>query len=121
MSLRVQQLNVTCETKTSDSVFVTLQVSIQYQVRSHWQRNGGQQPLQSAGRSAVKRSPDACAAAHMPEAAAPPLPCAFFWCIAQRVTWAPAAGGPQVVPSDLYDAFYKLTNPRWGMARPSWR
>lgn len=32
LSLRVQQLNVSCETKTKDNVFVTLVVSIQYQV-----------------------------------------------------------------------------------------
>lgn len=32
LSLRVQQLGVTCETKTRDNVFVTLVVSVQYQV-----------------------------------------------------------------------------------------
>ncbi|KAI8463196.1 MAG: flagellar associated protein [Monoraphidium minutum] len=32
LSLRVQQLDVTCETKTRDNVFVTLVVSVQYQV-----------------------------------------------------------------------------------------
>eukprot|EP00878_Enallax_costatus_P002890 GHUV01003084.1.p1 GENE.GHUV01003084.1~~GHUV01003084.1.p1 ORF type:complete len:209 (+),score=53.42 GHUV01003084.1:324-950(+) len=33
VSLRVQQLEVKCETKTKDNVFVTLVVSVQYQVR----------------------------------------------------------------------------------------
>ncbi len=33
MNLRVQQLDVTIETKTLDNVFVNLQVSVQYQVR----------------------------------------------------------------------------------------
>ncbi|KIY92815.1 hypothetical protein MNEG_15148, partial [Monoraphidium neglectum] len=33
LSLRVQQLDVTCETKTRDNVFVTVVVSVQYQVR----------------------------------------------------------------------------------------
>ncbi|WIA14777.1 hypothetical protein OEZ85_003261 [Tetradesmus obliquus] len=33
LSLRVQQLEVKCETKTKDNVFVTLVVSVQYQVR----------------------------------------------------------------------------------------
>eukprot|EP00879_Flechtneria_rotunda_P000637 GHRR01000750.1.p1 GENE.GHRR01000750.1~~GHRR01000750.1.p1 ORF type:complete len:298 (+),score=108.21 GHRR01000750.1:178-1071(+) len=33
LSLRVQQLDVKCETKTLDNVFVTLVVSVQYQVR----------------------------------------------------------------------------------------
>jgi len=33
LSLRVQQLDVQCETKTRDNVFVTLVVSVQYQVR----------------------------------------------------------------------------------------
>lgn len=33
LSLRVQQLDVTCETKTKDNVFVTLVISVQYQVR----------------------------------------------------------------------------------------
>eukprot|EP00877_Chromochloris_zofingiensis_P007450 jgi/Chrzof1/2959/Cz12g06030.t1 len=33
LSLRVQQLDVRCETKTRDNVFVTLVVSVQYQVR----------------------------------------------------------------------------------------
>ncbi|KAG2490326.1 hypothetical protein HYH03_011276 [Edaphochlamys debaryana] len=33
LSLRVQQLDVKCETKTKDNVFVTLMVSVQYQVR----------------------------------------------------------------------------------------
>lgn len=32
LSLRVQQLEVTCETKSKDNVFVHLVVSIQYQV-----------------------------------------------------------------------------------------
>lgn len=32
LSLRVQQINVECETKTKDNVFVTLVVSVQYQV-----------------------------------------------------------------------------------------
>jgi regulator of protease activity HflC (stomatin/prohibitin superfamily) len=32
LSLRVQQLDVTCETKTKDNVFVTLVISVQYQV-----------------------------------------------------------------------------------------
>eukprot|EP00879_Flechtneria_rotunda_P006342 GHRR01006666.1.p1 GENE.GHRR01006666.1~~GHRR01006666.1.p1 ORF type:complete len:149 (+),score=21.20 GHRR01006666.1:183-629(+) len=33
LSLRVQQLDVACETKTRDNVFVTIVVSVQYQVR----------------------------------------------------------------------------------------
>lgn len=33
LSLRVQQLDVQCETKTKDNVFVNLRVSVQYQVR----------------------------------------------------------------------------------------
>jgi len=33
LSLRVQQLDVRCETKTKDNVFVTLVVSVQYQVK----------------------------------------------------------------------------------------
>ncbi|KXZ48060.1 hypothetical protein GPECTOR_30g155 [Gonium pectorale] len=33
LSLRVQQLDVRCETKTKDNVFVTLVISVQYQVR----------------------------------------------------------------------------------------
>uniref|UniRef100_A0A6T8R3H4 Band 7 domain-containing protein n=1 Tax=Chlamydomonas leiostraca TaxID=1034604 RepID=A0A6T8R3H4_9CHLO len=33
LSLRVQQLDVRCETKTKDNVFVTLVVSVQYQVQ----------------------------------------------------------------------------------------
>jgi regulator of protease activity HflC (stomatin/prohibitin superfamily) len=33
LSLRVQQLEVRCETKTKDNVFVTLMVSVQYQVK----------------------------------------------------------------------------------------
>lgn len=33
MSLRVQQLDVRCETKTKDNVFVTLVISVQYQVQ----------------------------------------------------------------------------------------
>mmetsp|Transcript_15257 Transcript_15257/g.26430 ORF Transcript_15257/g.26430 Transcript_15257/m.26430 type:complete len:286 (+) Transcript_15257:127-984(+) len=33
LSLRVQQLDVRCETKTKDNVFVTLMVSVQYQVQ----------------------------------------------------------------------------------------
>jgi regulator of protease activity HflC (stomatin/prohibitin superfamily) len=33
VSLRVQQLDVTLETKTLDNVFVTVNASIQYQVR----------------------------------------------------------------------------------------
>jgi hypothetical protein len=32
ISLRVQQLDVKCETKTKDNVFVVLTVSVQYQV-----------------------------------------------------------------------------------------
>lgn len=32
LSLRVQQLDVRCETKTRDNVFVTVVVSVQYQV-----------------------------------------------------------------------------------------
>eukprot|EP00775_Hariotina_reticulata_P007739 gene7739-7938_t len=32
LSLRVQQLDVSCETKTKDNVFVTIVVSVQYQV-----------------------------------------------------------------------------------------
>ena len=32
LSLRLQQLNVKCETKTKDNVFITIQTSIQYQV-----------------------------------------------------------------------------------------
>jgi regulator of protease activity HflC (stomatin/prohibitin superfamily) len=33
LSLRVQQLEVRCETKTRDNVFVTVMVSVQYQVK----------------------------------------------------------------------------------------
>ncbi|GIL90044.1 hypothetical protein Vretimale_18106 [Volvox reticuliferus] len=33
LSLRVQQLDVRCETKTKDNVFVTIVISVQYQVR----------------------------------------------------------------------------------------
>jgi hypothetical protein len=33
LSLRVQQLDVKCDTKTKDNVFVTLVVSVQYQVQ----------------------------------------------------------------------------------------
>ncbi|GLI59169.1 hypothetical protein VaNZ11_000997 [Volvox africanus] len=33
LSLRVQQLDVKCETKTQDNVFMTLVISVQYQVR----------------------------------------------------------------------------------------
>eukprot|EP01006_Ploeotia_vitrea_P020394 TRINITY_DN52668_c0_g2_i1.p1 TRINITY_DN52668_c0_g2~~TRINITY_DN52668_c0_g2_i1.p1 ORF type:complete len:280 (+),score=2.28 TRINITY_DN52668_c0_g2_i1:57-896(+) len=32
VSLRLQQLNISCETKTKDNVFVTVHVSVQYQV-----------------------------------------------------------------------------------------
>lgn len=35
LSLRVQQLDVRCETKTRDNVFVTVIVSVQYQVCTH--------------------------------------------------------------------------------------
>lgn len=34
LSLRVQQLDVRCDTKTKDNVFVTIVVSVQYQVCS---------------------------------------------------------------------------------------
>ena len=34
VSLRVQQLDVACETKSRDNVFVQIVVSVQYQVRS---------------------------------------------------------------------------------------
>ena len=41
LSLRVQQLDVRCETKTRDNVFVNIVVSVQYQVkmmaRTAWQ------------------------------------------------------------------------------------
>lgn len=33
VSLRIQQLDVACETKTKDNVFVNVVVSVQYQVR----------------------------------------------------------------------------------------
>lgn len=33
LSLRVQQLDVRCDTKTKDNVFVRIIVSVQYQVR----------------------------------------------------------------------------------------
>ena len=36
VNLRVQQLDVTVETKTLDNVFVNLQVSVQYQVRKEY-------------------------------------------------------------------------------------
>ena len=36
VNLRVQQLDVTIETKTLDNVFVNLQVSVQYQVRREY-------------------------------------------------------------------------------------
>ncbi len=38
VNLRVQQLDVTVETKTLDNVFVNLQVSVQYQVRKEYVR-----------------------------------------------------------------------------------
>ena len=34
VSLRVQQLDVACETKSRDNVFVQIVVSVQYQVRA---------------------------------------------------------------------------------------
>lgn len=34
LSLRIQQLDVTCETKTKDNVFVRVEVAVQYRVIS---------------------------------------------------------------------------------------
>ena len=45
VNLRVQQLDVTIETKTLDNVFVNLQVSVQYRVRREWQTVEGGQRL----------------------------------------------------------------------------
>ncbi len=42
LSLRVQQLDVRCETKTKDNVFVTIVISVQYQVRGAVRRGGAE-------------------------------------------------------------------------------
>jgi hypothetical protein len=95
VSLRVQQLDVLCDTKTKDNVFVQLQVPSLHGL------------LWAVVVWHVMSCRVRCAAAQFGESRARGVRFANSWCCHAQVSVQ-----YQVVKEAVYDAFYKLTDSR---------